>query len=67
MRIVIVTPVAAGSTRGNGVTARRWERVLGDLGHEVSVQRDSVTADCDALVALHAKKSASQSAVTLSR
>ena len=32
MDVLIVTPVAAGSTRGNGVTARRWAAMLGKLG-----------------------------------
>jgi putative glycosyltransferase (TIGR04348 family) len=60
MRIVIATPVRVGSTRGNGVTARRWQRVLSELGHEARVLTAAeVGGDCDLLVALHARKSAS--------
>lgn len=43
MRIRIVSPVPQASNRGNGVTARRWQEMLTDLGHRVEL----VTADTD--------------------
>ncbi len=59
MRIVIATPVQIASTRGNSVTARRWQRLLFELGHEVRVLPSAeVHEDCDLLIALHARKSA---------
>ena len=58
MRIAVVAPVPAASTRGNGVTARRWARLLGALGHEVVVREAEGVPDADLLVALHARKSA---------
>ena len=60
LRIEILTPVRADSTRGNGVTARRWRALLTDLGHGVQIAAStSVGEECDLLVALHARKSAS--------
>jgi putative glycosyltransferase (TIGR04348 family) len=57
MRVCIVTPAPAGSHKGNRVTAERWARLLGDLGHDVEVAEDYRGQRCDLLVALHALKS----------
>lgn len=58
MRIRLVTPAAAGSRRGNRVTADRWAGLLRGLGHRVSVHQRYDGAPCDLLIALHARKSA---------
>lgn len=60
MDIRVVTPVPARSRSGNGVTARRWARILESLGHAVVTQYaddDSRRDDCDLMVALHARRS----------
>lgn len=58
MKLVLVTPAPPGSLRGNRVTAERWARLLGELGHEVSVVERWQGEPCDLLVALHARRSA---------
>lgn len=58
MNIRILSPVDRESRKGNGVTVRRWERILTNLGHAVEVTQ-SVTGDpADLFVALHARRSA---------
>ncbi len=61
LRVTIVTPAPPTSRKGNGVTSRRWARLLRELGHQVSVvegygERDG-GGPCDLLVALHARRS----------
>jgi putative glycosyltransferase (TIGR04348 family) len=56
--ILLVSPAAAGSTTGNGVTARRWAGFLRELGHQVELSREYRGGSYDALIALHARKSA---------
>ncbi|MEV5569831.1 selenoneine biosynthesis selenosugar synthase SenB [Spirillospora sp. NPDC052269] len=56
--ILLVTPTTPGSTYGNGVSARRWARILDDLGHRVEVAGGHRSGDHTALLALHARKSA---------
>jgi putative glycosyltransferase (TIGR04348 family) len=59
LSIAIVSPVPEDSTRGNGVTARRWHRILSELGHRARVcTGGDLPADVDLLIALHATKSA---------
>jgi len=58
VRIRLVTPAAAGSRRGNRVTADRWADLLRGFGHRVSVHERYDGAPCDLLIALHARKSA---------
>lgn len=58
MRIELVTPAPADGWKGNGVTAERWRRLLSDLGHDVAVTGSWSGEPVDALVALHARKSA---------
>ncbi|HCV23512.1 MAG: selenoneine biosynthesis selenosugar synthase SenB [Candidatus Latescibacteria bacterium] len=57
MRILIVTPAAAGSRSGNRVTAMRWARLLRQCGHRVSVATHFERQRPDLLIALHARRS----------
>lgn len=44
---------------GNRTTAVRWARILGDLGHRVTIAEDYSGEPADLMVALHAWRSAS--------
>ncbi|MBI5362820.1 MAG: TIGR04348 family glycosyltransferase [Planctomycetes bacterium] len=57
-RIVLVTPHVGATPTGNRVTAERWARFLGELGHDARVVAEWGGEACDVLVALHASKSA---------
>jgi putative glycosyltransferase (TIGR04348 family) len=57
MRLVIVTPAPPGTRHGNRATALRWARHLRALGHSVSVVVQWDSRDCDAMIALHARRS----------
>lgn len=56
--ILVVTPAATDSIYGNGVTARRWARILQELGQSVEIVDGYRGGDFEALIALHAGKSA---------
>ena len=58
MKILIASPEPEASDYGNGVTARRWASLLTELGHRIRIAKDFDGDRYDALVALHAKKSA---------
>ena len=58
MRIVIVTPSAAGARTGNWHTAQRYARFLRAAGHRVRISSGWDGAECDLMLALHARKSA---------
>lgn len=58
MDILIVTPAKSGSLHGNRTTARRWARILTQLGHQVLVETTYNHQDSDILIALHAWRSA---------
>ena len=57
-RICIVTPSLPAANNGNGHTASRWAAFL-DVIADVEIALDWNGAPCDALIALHAKRSAS--------
>lgn len=57
MHLHIATPAPAGSLHGNRITALRWERHLGALGHSVTVANGWTSEPADALIALHALRS----------
>jgi hypothetical protein len=56
-RIIIVTPFLADANNGNWRTAHRWQLLLADQ-FTVIVQGDWQGEECDALIALHARRSA---------
>jgi putative glycosyltransferase (TIGR04348 family) len=58
MRIQLICPARAGTLHGNRVTAARWARILRGLGHRVRIAQSYDGGSCDALVALHARRSA---------
>ena len=57
MKIALVTPAPAQAHTGNRTTADRWARLLGQLGHQVNVQKSWDGEECDLLIALHARRS----------
>lgn len=57
MRIALVTPAGPGTRNGNRHTALRWAAFLRDAGHLVSVAVEWSGAACDAMLALHARRS----------
>ena len=59
MKISLITPAYKQSRSGNRTTAVRWARILRDLGHRVDIALDYDDAPADAMVALHAWRSAS--------
>lgn len=62
MRIALVTPLSEpsleGKVTGNEVTARRWQEILRKLNHRVIPLSRYQDEPVDALIALHARKSA---------
>ena len=56
-RVCIVTPALPAENNGNGHTASRWAGFLAAIA-DVDVALDWNGAPCDALIALHAKRSA---------
>jgi putative glycosyltransferase (TIGR04348 family) len=56
-RIAIITPAGAGARNGNRHTAQRWAAMLRGPGHRVSVMLAWQGEACDAMIALHARRS----------
>lgn len=58
MKISLITPAHKQSRAGNRTTAVRWAAILRDLGHKVHIAQHYDGGDADAMVALHAWRSA---------
>jgi putative glycosyltransferase (TIGR04348 family) len=58
VKISLITPAPKQSRAGNGVTARRWARLLRELGHDVRVAPEYRDETADLMIALHAWRSA---------
>jgi putative glycosyltransferase (TIGR04348 family) len=58
VRIHIATPERKGAKRGNRIGAERWGRLLGELGHRVTIGLGEPKGEADVLIALHARRSA---------
>ena len=58
MKISLITPALPHSRAGNRATAIRWRNILCDLGHKVNVSTTMGRGNFDAMVALHAWRSA---------
>src|SRR5262245_23888168 len=58
MNIILVTPRGPTERTGNAVAALRWARILRQLGHRVTVTTDYADEPADAMVAIHAWRSA---------
>ncbi|MHB8652986.1 MAG: selenoneine biosynthesis selenosugar synthase SenB [Terriglobia bacterium] len=57
MRIGIITPARARSRHGNRVTALRWQNILRELGHQVTIAQSYQGGRYNLLIALHARRS----------
>jgi len=57
VRIGIITPARARSRHGNRVTALRWQNILRELGHQVTIAQSYQGGRYDLLIALHARRS----------
>jgi putative glycosyltransferase (TIGR04348 family) len=57
VRIVLTTPAFEHRLSGNEITARRYVRILRDLGHCIEVTSRFTGSHCDLMIALHASRS----------
>ncbi len=55
--MTLVTPQLPEKRAGNWITAARYKRILSGLGHQVRMTTSYDGSPCDALVALHARRS----------
>jgi len=58
MKFLIITPARPSAKSGNRTTAERWAKILRNLNHTVRVKNYYENDICDALIALHAWRSA---------
>jgi len=58
MKIVLITPEGPTSRTGNRIAASRWARILRHLGHRTRISADYEGEPADAMVAVHAWRSA---------
>ena len=58
MKISLITPASKRSVYGNWTTAARWTQILRRLGHRVDVGERYDGAGADAMIAIHAWRSA---------
>jgi len=57
MKIQLITPAPLRFNNGNKITAVRWAGILKKLGHKISIAQHYDGKPCDALIALHARRS----------
>jgi putative glycosyltransferase (TIGR04348 family) len=58
MNIIVITPPGPSTRTGNAVVARRWARILRRLGHQARIAADYADEAADAMIAIHAWRSA---------
>src|SRR6516164_926762 len=58
MKIIVITPPGPSTRTGNAIAALRWARILRSLGHRVTIATDYEDEPADAMVAIHAWRSA---------
>jgi len=58
MKIILITPPGPSTRTGNAVAALRWARILRRLGHRVTIAAQYADESADAMVAIHAWRSA---------
>jgi putative glycosyltransferase (TIGR04348 family) len=58
MEIIVITPPGPSTRTGNAVAALRWAGILRQLGHRVTIAADYRDEPFDAMVAIHAWRSA---------
>jgi putative glycosyltransferase (TIGR04348 family) len=58
MEIIVITPPGPSTRTGNAVAALRWARILRQLGHRLTIAADYRDEPFDAMVAIHAWRSA---------
>ena len=58
MTIIVITPPGPSTRTGNAVAALRWARILRRLGHRVTIAAKYADESADAMVAIHAWRSA---------
>jgi N-acyl-L-homoserine lactone synthetase len=58
MKVIVITPPGPSTRTGNAVAALRWARILRRLGHRVTTAADYRDESVDAMVAIHAWRSA---------
>lgn len=58
MRIILITPARPSARAGNRATAVRWANFLRQGGHRVKIATEYTGARADAMIALHAWRSA---------
>lgn len=57
-RVLLINPAPPDAKKGNNVTTDRWKRILEELECTVEAANEYTGGDYDALIALHARKSA---------
>jgi hypothetical protein len=57
VNLTLVTPRLPEARSGNWITAARYKHILAHLGHKVQLTTEYDGSACDALVALHARRS----------
>jgi putative glycosyltransferase (TIGR04348 family) len=58
VRVALICPAPPRSRLGNRITALRWQHMLRELGHGAFIATGATSRLYDAMIALHARKSA---------